>query len=71
MGGILVPRDQYLVTSLDPVVVLFDTAPPSDLEINILIRNGVTWYQQGIDTASNGEPLQITQTVPARFLRGL
>jgi hypothetical protein len=71
VGGILVPSDQYLVTSLDPVVVLFDTAPPSDLEINILVRNGVTWYQQGIDTASNGEPLQITQTVPARFLRGL
>jgi len=71
VGGIEQPRDTYQVTSLEPVIVLFDTAPPSNVEINILIRNGVTWYQQGVSTASNGNPLQITNTPAARFLRGL
>jgi hypothetical protein len=59
------------VTSLEPVIVLFDTAPPSSVEIVILVRDGVTWYAPGINTASDGNPLQITETVAARFLRGL
>jgi hypothetical protein len=71
VGGIEQPRVDYQVTSLDPVTVLFDTAPPSSVEIVILIRDGVTWYAPGINTASNGNPLQITETVAARFLRGL
>jgi hypothetical protein len=70
VGGIEQPLDTYLVTSLDPVVVLFDTAPASGSEIAILVRDGQTWYQPGLITPSNGEPLQITQTVAARFLRG-
>ena len=71
VGGIEQPRVDYQVTSLDPVIVLFDTAPPSSVEIVILVRDGVTWYAPGINTASNGNPLQITETVAARFLRGL
>ena len=71
VGGIEQPRVNYQVTSLDPVTVLFDTAPPSSVEIVILVRDGVTWYAPGINTASNGNPLQITETVAARFLRGL
>jgi hypothetical protein len=71
VGGIEQPEDTYLVTSLNPVIVLLDTAPPSGPEIDILVRNGVTWYQAGIDTASNGDPLQLTETPAARFLRGL
>jgi hypothetical protein len=71
VGGIEQPRISYQVTSLDPVTVLFDTAPPSSVEIVILIRDGVTWYAPGINTASNGNPLQITETAAARFLRGL
>jgi hypothetical protein len=70
VGGIEQPRVNYQVTSLDPVTVLFDTAPPSSVEIVILVRDGVTWYAPGIDTASNGEPLQITNSAAARFLRG-
>jgi hypothetical protein len=46
-------------------------APPTGVDITILVRNGQIWYAQGIDTASNGEPLQITETPAARFLRGL
>jgi hypothetical protein len=54
------------------VVVLFDTAPPDGVDVTILVRRGVTWYQPGVDplTPSNGEPLQVTETVPARFFRG-
>jgi hypothetical protein len=71
VGGIEQSRDTYQVTSLETVIVLFDTAPPTGVEVLILIRNGVTWYAPGIATASNGEPLQITDTAAARFLRGL
>jgi hypothetical protein len=59
------------VTSIAPISVVFDTAPASGVDVTILIRQGVTWYQQGATTASNGEPLQITNTQAARFLRGL
>jgi hypothetical protein len=71
VGGIEIPEDKYQVISLDPVVVVFDTPPPNGPTIDILVRNGVTWYEQGLTTASNGEPLQTTETPPARFLRGL
>jgi hypothetical protein len=54
------------------VVIVFDTAPPVGVEVTILVRRGVNWYQPGVDplTPSNGEPLQITETKPARFFRG-
>jgi hypothetical protein len=71
VGGIEQPKDSYQVTSLEPVIVLFDVAPPIGVDVQILIVNGVTWYAPGVTTASNGEPLQTTQTASARFLRGL
>jgi hypothetical protein len=71
VGGIEIPEDEYQVISLDPVIVVFDTPPPNGPTIDILVRNGITWYEQGATTASNGEPLQTTETVIARFLRGL
>jgi len=72
VGGIeLLTNVGYLVTSLDPVTVLFDEPPPNSIEIVILVRDGVTWYAPGITTPSDGVPLQVTETKPARFLRGL
>jgi hypothetical protein len=71
VGGIEQDQTAYEVTSLDPVTVLFDVAPANGSEVTILVRNGVTWYEPGAGTASNGEPLQITNTPAARFLRGL
>jgi hypothetical protein len=71
VGGIEQDSNTYQVTSLDPVIVLFNVPPPSGVEVTILVRLGQIWYQQGVTTASNGEPLQITDTVAARFLRGL
>jgi len=71
VAGIEQDPSTYQVTSLDPVTVLFDTAPPSSVEIAIFVRLGVTWYAPGAGTPSNGVPLQDTNTPAARFLRGL
>jgi hypothetical protein len=70
VGGIRVQAG-YTITNDNPLTILFGTAPPSGVEITILVRRGVTWYQQGIGTASDGVPLQDTNTQAARFLRGL
>ena len=61
----------YTVTSDNPAEITFTEAPPAGAEVTMLVRRGVTWYQQGAGTASNGIPLQETNTMAARFLRGL
>jgi hypothetical protein len=66
----------YQEINYDPITVQFITAndlpaPGSGVEVVILQRRGVTWYAPGAGTPSNGEPLQLTETVAARFLRGL
>jgi len=69
VGGILVTSG-YSITLDNPVVVVFDTAPPAGVEVTILVRQGVTWYAPGVGTPSNGVALQDTNTQAARFLRG-
>jgi hypothetical protein len=54
-----------------PLTIDFDNLVPPNVEITILARQSQTWYQPGPDTASNGHPLQETNTLAARFLRGL
>jgi hypothetical protein len=44
--------------------------PPAGVEVLILVRRGVTWYERGFNTASDGRPLQDTNTQAASFLRG-
>ena len=61
----------YNISSLDPVIVNFVTAPPLGQEITILVQRGVSWYAPGAGTPSNGVALQDTDTQAARFLRGL
>ena len=63
----------YSVTTIDPVVVLFDNPPADGSDVTILVKFGVTWYAQGINppSASNGVALQETNTIPALFLRGI
>ena len=51
--------------------VVFDVAPAAGQQVTLLVRHGVTWYQRGVDTPSNGVALQQTNTAAARFLRGL
>ena len=62
---------RWVVANFDPVAVEFDVAPAAGSEVTILVRQGTTWYQQGVGTASDGIALQDTETHPARFLRGL
>lgn len=62
---------RYSIVAISPVQIVFETAPASGFAVTLLVRRGVTWYTPGISTASNGAPLQITQTPAARFLRGL
>ena len=72
VGGILLAElTGYTIIGNTPVAVEFDTAPADGVQITILIRQGVTWYAPGINTASDGVALQNTNTQAARFLRGL
>lgn len=61
----------YTVTSKSPATVAFDTPPPANVAVTIAVRQGSAWYQPGPYTASDGQPLQETNTPPARFLRGV
>ena len=70
VGGIRVTTG-YTVTDYNPAEITFDEAPLDGANVTMLVRRGVTWYAPGIATASDGNPLQITETGAARFLRGL
>jgi len=71
---------RWVLNQYDPVAVEFivDTttvpplaAPADGSEVTILVRQGHSWYQPGESTASDGIALQETNTLAARFLRGL
>jgi hypothetical protein len=70
VGGILQTAG-YTITGSDPVTIVFTTAPESGYQVSIRVRRGESWYQPGINTASDGVPLQETETQAARFIRGL
>ncbi len=62
----------WVTTDINPVAIEFvSKLPPADVEVTILVRQGSTWYERGVDSPSNGVALQDTNTIPARFLRGL
>ena len=72
-------RYRWFLSLFDPLTIEFVVdgsvypelrAPEAGSEVMILIRQGVTWYEQGATTASNGVALQDTDTQAARFLRG-
>ena len=70
LGGEL-QTSGYAISNLDPVVVSFVTPPADGIEVTILVRKGHSWYNPGVDTASDGVPLQITNNPIALFLRGV
>jgi hypothetical protein len=70
VGGIRVTVG-YTITADNPVAIEFDVAPPTGVDVTILVRRGHTWYAPGVGTPSDGRPLQETNTQAARFLRGL
>ena len=76
VAGTSLASNYYKESEYDPLSIQFLTAsdlpaPGPGVDVVILQRRGVTWYAPGINTPSNGEPLQITETLAARFLRGL
>jgi len=69
VGGIRMLSD-YTITNNMSVTVVFDTPPADGVEVTILVKLGVTWYNPGMSTPSNGTALAETFNEAARFLRG-
>lgn len=61
----------FTVVGTNPAVVQFTSPPPAGVDVTLLVRRGVDWYQPGIDEPSNGVALQYTDTAAAKFLRGV
>jgi hypothetical protein len=60
---------RYFVTDFGPLSIEFDgLAPAAGVEVTILQRRGLSWYQPGVTTPSDGIALQETNTTAARFL---
>lgn len=68
VGGVL-QTTGYSVTSASPVTVTFAQAPAAGYQVSIRVRQGLSWYQPGVLTPSNGQPLQKTETPAALFIR--
>jgi len=66
VGGILI-QTGYTVTATNPVTVTFTTAPAVGVEVTIMVTRAHTWYN--VDTPTL--PLSETDTLCARFLRGI
>jgi hypothetical protein len=60
----------YTITVENPVHVTFAIPPTVGSAVAILVRRGVTWYNPGPNSASDGVPLQETINPGALFLQG-
>ena len=69
IGGIK-QTSGYTITNGSPVTVEFTTAPTLGYQVSIRVRKGLSWYQPGPGTPSDGVALQETNTQAARFIRG-
>jgi hypothetical protein len=69
VGGIK-QTSGYTIDLTSPVTIRFDTAPTENYQVTILVKRGLSWYEPGPGTASNGIALQEQDTVAARFIRG-
>jgi hypothetical protein len=65
VGGERIPTG-YTITNPDPVTVVFTAPPLAGVEVTILVRRAHTWY----NVATPDLPLNVTNTVCARFLQG-
>ena len=76
VAGTSLASNYYQETDYSPLAIQFITAsdlpaPTAGVDVVILQRRGVTWYAPGTSTPSDGQPLQLTETTAARFLRGI
>jgi len=70
VGGTLLQDTAYTVSSVNPITITLVDAPPLGVEIQVFIVQARVFYAQGIDTASDGQPLQEQQTLAAWFIEG-
>jgi hypothetical protein len=68
LGGIR-QYSGYIITLENPVTVEFSVAPPDGIQVTILVRRGVWWYDIAT-SAERDQSLQETPNPAARFLRG-
>jgi hypothetical protein len=68
LGGIR-QSTGYTIINENPVTVEFDTPPPLGIQVTILVRRGVWWYNIATP-AEREQSLQETANPAARFLRG-
>jgi hypothetical protein len=68
LGGIR-QNSGYNVVANSPVTVQFSVAPPAGIQVTILVRRGVWWYDVTTQ-AEREQSLQETPNGAARFLRG-
>jgi hypothetical protein len=68
VGGIL--STDWTLVSDAPVSIAFAVPPTAGYQVSIQVRQGFSWYQRGVFFPSNGVPLQETDTIAARFIRG-
>jgi hypothetical protein len=59
----------YTLVAENPVEIEFETAPPAGIQVTILVRRGVWWYDIA-NLAEREQSLQETANPAARFLRG-
>ena len=61
----------YQILGVNTVQVRIIEPPASGYQVTIAVRQAQSWYTPGVNTPSNGVPLQETDNQAARFLRGL
>jgi hypothetical protein len=70
VGGTLLQDTAYTVSSVNPITITLVDAPPLGVEVQVFIVQARVFYAQGVDTASDGQPLQEQQTLAAWFIEG-
>jgi hypothetical protein len=70
VAGRLLESTEFDVDSVNPVAVTLVAAPAQDWLVDVFITQAQVFYAQGIDTASDGQPLQEQQTLAAWFIEG-
>lgn len=70
VGGRPLLPSEYVIVTENPATVQLFVIPPRGVEITLAVLRGSSWYQPGVDSASDGVALQQTQTPQAKFLRG-
>ena len=70
VGGRQLLPTEYTVDIENPATVTLFITPPAGVEVRLSVIRCQNWYRPGIDTPSDGVPLQLTDTPQAKFLRG-